>query len=218
MNFEFVFDLWPMFLKGTMITVVLTVSVVIISTPLAFSVALFRDSNSILIRVIFAVCSWITRGIPPLLLLLIVFFVPSQFGLKMPSLLSAIIAMSLYMCFYYGEVFRGGLAAISKGQYEAANALGLSKSRTFSRIILPQLCKPALAPYMSHTSTLLKNTALASAIAVPELTGLSRDIFAVTYRPFETLIIVAAIYGLISVLIFYIQHTVENSGFMRSMS
>jgi His/Glu/Gln/Arg/opine family amino acid ABC transporter permease subunit len=212
MNLDFatVFALWPAFLKGTLVTIALTLSILVISTPSGFLVAFARNARNPLISVPFLVASWITRGIPPLLLLLIVFFIPAQYGFKIPSFISATIAMSLYMSFYFGEVFRGGLASIDRGQYEAGDALGLSSSRIFVRVILPQLLPVVTPSYISHSSTLLKNTALASAVAVQELTGIAKDLFAVTYRPFETLLVVAIIYGLISALLFVAQGSVER--------
>lgn len=212
MDFTSVLPLWPAFARGTFVTVSLTISILLISTPAAVLVALARDSRKPYVSVPFLTLSWITRGIPPLLLLLIAYFVPAQFGIRLPAFVSALIAMSVYMAFYFGEVFRGGLASINRGQYEAGDALGLSRFHIFRRIVLPQLIKPVIPPYISHASTLLKNTALATAVGVREVTGIAKDLFAVTYRPFETLLVVAVIYGILSACLFLLQSWAERHG------
>lgn len=210
LDFSTVFAVWPALLSGTLMTLALTGAVLLISTPLGFAYALARNSRSIVLGIVMAVVSWLIRGIPPLLLLLIVFFVPGQFGLNMPSFLSALIGMSLYMSCYFGEVFRGGLASIDRGQYQAADALGLATGRTFRRIIVPQMLPAILPSYVSHASSLLKNTALASAVAVRELTGVAKGLFSVTYRPLETLLVVALIYAVISGAMFALQFGLEH--------
>lgn len=210
LDFSTVWPLWPAFLKGTLMTVALTLSILVIATPAGFAVAFLRNTRNALVRRVLFGASWVVRGVPPLLVLLIAYFVPTQFGLDLPPFISAVSAMSLYMAFYFGEVFRGGLASIHRGQYEAAQSLGLSAPRTFLRIVLPQLV-PAVTPsYVSHASTLLKNTALASAVAVRELTGIGKDLFTVTYRPLETLMLVGVIYCVLSASLFYVQHVVER--------
>jgi His/Glu/Gln/Arg/opine family amino acid ABC transporter permease subunit len=210
MDFTAVFAAWPVLLSGTLMTLGLTGAVLLVATPAGFLFALARNSRHVWLQRTMAVASWLVRGIPPLLLLLIVFFVPGQFGVNMPSFLSALVGMGLYMAFYFAEIFRGGLASVGRGQFQAAESLGLSPLRTFGRIILPQMLPAVLPSYISHASSLLKNTALASAVAVRELTGVAKSLFAVTYRPLETLIVVAAIYALISALLFLVQFALER--------
>lgn len=210
MDFSSVLLIWPALLKGTLMTLALTGSVLAISTPAGLAIALARNVRSLPLQVLMVVVSAVIRGIPPLLLLLIVFFVPGQFGLNIPSFLSALIGMSLYMSFYFAEIFRGALLSIDHGQYEAADVLGLSPLRKFRRIVLPQMLPVALPSYVSHASALLKNTALASAVAVPELTGVAKGLFAVTFRPLETLLVVGAIYAVLSGLMFLVQFAFER--------
>lgn len=195
----------PALLKGTLVTVELTVAVLVIATPLGALVALARSSPSAPVRTGVMVLSWIFRGIPPLLLLFFAFFALPFMGIRLSPLPSAVVAMSAYMAFYFAEAFIGGLNSVPRGQWQAARALGLSPSRTLLRIILPQTIPAALPPYISHATEILKGTALAAAVAVPELSSAAKRVFVVTYRPLEVLIIAAAIYAVLDGLLLILQ-------------
>jgi len=210
LDFATVLGLWPAFASGAGMTLLLTACVLVVATPLAMLVATGRNSRSRLSRTILAVLSWIVRGIPPLLILLIVFFVPADFGVNLPPFVSAITGLSLYMSFTFAEVFRAGLLSIDRGQYQAADALGLPPWRIFRRLILPQMMPAVLPPYVSHVSSLLKNTSLATVVAIRELTAVGKSLLAVTYRPLETLIVVGAIYAAFSAVLFVVQASLER--------
>ena len=133
----------------------------------------------------------------PLLVLFLVFFGLPLVGPRLSPFVSAAVAMTVYMTFYFGEIFRAGLESVPAGQWRAAEALGLSPARTLFRIIMPQTIPAALPPYISHATDLMKGTALAAAVAVPELTNAAKQVFAVSYRPFEILLAAAAIYAVL---------------------
>jgi His/Glu/Gln/Arg/opine family amino acid ABC transporter permease subunit len=212
MSFDFgiVLVVWPALLRGTAVTVELTLVVLAAATPLAVLAALARDSRSKAVALTTAVVSWILRGIPPLLVLFVVFFALPPLGVKLAPFPSAAIAMTLYMTFYFGEVFRAGLASVPAGQWAAAQALGLSRPRTFLRIVVPQMIPAALPPYVSHATEVLKGTALAAAVAVPELTNAAKQVFAVTFRPFEILIAAALIYAVLDGALLLLQARGEH--------
>ena len=210
LDFIAVLAAWRPFMAGTLMTILLTAAILVVSTPAGLALAVARDSRWGIVRLCVAVASGVCRGVPPLLLLLIVFFVPAQFGLNLSSFLSAVIGMSTYMSFYFAEVFRGGLASVGRGQYQAADSLGLGPVRTFRRIIFPQILPTVIPSYVSHASSLLKETALASAVAVQELTGVAKGLFSVTYRPIETLLVVGVIYAALSTVMFGLQFMFER--------
>lgn len=196
---------WPALLQGTLVTLQLTVAVLVVATPLGCLVALSRTSSSARLRAATMTLSWIFRGVPPLLLLFFAFFALPFTGIRLDPLPSAIVAMSSYMPFYFGEAFIAGLNSVPKGQWQAAKALGLSPVRTIIRIILPQMIPAALPPYISHATEILKGTALAAAVAVPELSSAAKRIFVVTYRPLEVLIVAAAIYAVLDAILLSLQ-------------
>ncbi len=210
LDFTAILTVWPALLRGAGMTLLLAGSVMVIATPCAMLVALGRNSRSAALRGTLGVLSWIVRGIPPLLLLLMVFFLPNDFGVSLPPFASAVAGLSLYMGFTFGEVFRAGLLSIDRGQYQAADALGLPPLRIFRRVVLPQMLPVVLPPYVSHLSSLLKNTSLATVVAVRELTSVGKSLLAVTYRPVETLLVVGVIYAAFSAVLLLAQYRLER--------
>lgn len=197
LDFHILLVVWPALLKGTLVTLELTLVVLAAATPGGIVVALLRDSPLAWLRGAMAVVSWVLRGVPPLLVLFLVFFGLPLVGPRLSPFVSAAIAMTIYMTFYFGEVFRAGLESVPQGQWRAAAALGLSPARTLFRIVMPQMIPASLPPYISHATDLMKGTALAAAVAVPELTNAAKQVFVVTYRPFEILLAAAAIYAVL---------------------
>jgi His/Glu/Gln/Arg/opine family amino acid ABC transporter permease subunit len=210
LDFSGVPTVWPALLQGTLVTLQLTIAVLVIATPLGCLLALLRNSPSARVRAVLMTLSWIFRGIPPLLILFFAFFALPLVGITMNPLPSAIVAMSSYMAFYFAEAFVGGLNSVPAGQWQAAKALGLSPARTLVRIILPQTIPAALPPYISHATEILKGTALASAVAVPELASAAKRVFVVTYRPLEILIVAAAIYAVLDAVLLLLQMAGER--------
>lgn len=210
LDFSALLLVWPALLNGAAATLLLAGTVLVAATPCAVLVALARDGRHAWLRRTLAVASWVVRGIPPLLLLLIVFFLPTDYGVTLPPFASAVTGLAIYMTFTYGEVFRAGLASVDRGQYHAADALGLPPLRTFRRVVLPQVLPVVLPSFVSHTSSLLKNTSLATVVAVRELTAVGKSLLAVTYRPLETLIVVGAVYAAFSAVLLLLQHRLER--------
>lgn len=210
LDFSGVPMVWPALLRGALVTLELTVAVLVIATPLGAVVAMLRTSPNTAVRAVIMTLSWIFRGIPPLLLLFFAFFALPFLGIRLNPLPSAIIAMSAYMAFYFAEAFIAGLNSVPTGQWQAARALGLSPARTLLRIILPQMIPAALPPYISHATEILKGTALAAAVAVPELSSAAKRVFVVTYRPLEILMVAAAIYAVMDALLLTLQMVGER--------
>jgi His/Glu/Gln/Arg/opine family amino acid ABC transporter permease subunit len=209
-DFTTLLPLWPRLLAGARVTVELTLVVLLLATPLAVLVALLRNLRVPLLAWPLAALSAAFRGVPPLLLLFIAFFGLPALGWKPSPFTAAAVAMAAYMAFYFGEVFRGALAAVPPATVQAATALGLSPLRIFFRIRLPLAAPSAIPPYVSHATEVLKGTALTAAIAVPELTGTAGQLFAVTFRPFEVLLAVALIYGVLDGVLLAAQSLAER--------
>ncbi|MGL4981960.1 MAG: amino acid ABC transporter permease [Treponemataceae bacterium] len=136
----------------------------------------------------------IIRGTPLILQLIFVYFAPGhlfQF-LNYDRFTAAIIALSINYAAYFAEIYRGGIQAIPKGQYEAAKVLGFTKSQTFFKIILPQVIKNILPALSNEFITLVKDTALTQVIGVQELFRIAQN---AASRQFSTTpIIIAGIF------------------------
>ncbi len=138
------------------------------------------------------------RGTPLLLQLIIVFYLPSYlFGINLNRFLAAILAYVLNYSAYFAEIYRGGILSIPQGQYEAAQVLGFKKSTTFFRIVLPQVVKRIILPMSNEFTTLVKDTALISTLAVVEIFRIARSASA-TSVSIMPLFIAGAIYLLLN--------------------
>ena len=113
---------------------------------------------------------WIIRGTPLMLQLFVVFYLPSlAWGVSFDRMTAAIIAFVINYAAYFSEIFRGGIEGIPKGQYEAGQVLGMTKSQIFFKIVLMQVVKRIVAPMSNEIITLVKDTSLARVIMVPEM-------------------------------------------------
>ena len=114
---------------------------------------------------------WIIRGTPLMLQLIVVFYGPGlMFGLpSMGRFTAVILAFSINYACYFSEIYRGGIESIPKGQYEAGQVLGMTKSQIFFRVVLLQVIKRILAPMSNEGITLVKDTSLARIVAVYEI-------------------------------------------------
>ena len=139
------------------------------SLPLGLLIALGRMSRRRWISAPISFYILIMRGTPLMLQLFTVyFFLPRLVG-PIPRLQSTLIAFSLNYAAYFAEIYRGGIMNIDRGQHEAAQVLGFTRAQTFMQIILPQTFKRVLLPISNEVITLVKDTSLATAIAVSEL-------------------------------------------------
>ena len=114
---------------------------------------------------------WIIRGTPLMLQLFVVFYVPGLvFGMPMRNrMLAAVIAFVINYACYFSEIYRGGIESIPKGQYEAGQVLGMTKTQIFFKIVLMQVVKRIVPPMSNEIITLVKDTSLARIIAVSEI-------------------------------------------------
>lgn len=143
----------------------------LISVPLGLLVCFGSMSRFRLLRVPVKLFVWVIRGTPLMLQLILVFFGPGLlFGLpSMDRFSAALLAFSVNYACYFSEIYRGGIASIPQGQYEAGQVLGLTRSQVFFRVVLLQVIKRILPPMAGEVITLVKDTALARTISVYEI-------------------------------------------------
>lgn len=147
----------------------------IFSIPLGLLVALAKKSQIGLISIPVNIYIMIMRGTPLILQIIFIYFAPFYiFRQTYDRFTAVIVAFSINYAAYFAEIFRGGIEAIPKGQYEASTCLGLTKTHTFIYIILPQVVKIILPASANEVITLVKDTALAQVIGVTELFALAQ--------------------------------------------
>ena len=160
----------PYMLQSTIMTLEIFVLTLAIALPLGLPIALGSNSR---VKPLAWLCRFyvlIFRGTPLMLqLFFFYFFFPLVLHMKMSVFVTVILTFVLNYAAYLAEIYRGGINSVDKGQHEAAFALGLSKKQTMLDIILPQTMKAVLPPIVNEAITLVKDTALASALPMVEL-------------------------------------------------
>lgn len=190
-------NLWvyaPGFLNAAWIVFAVTILVIIVSWICGLAAALGRTSSIKPVRWLCSFYIWFIRGTPTLIQVFIVYFGFPQLGLKLSPFVAGVLALGVNSGAYVAEIIRAGLSAIPRGQMESAMALGISRHKTMTTIILPQVFRIILPPLTNEAITCLKNTSLLSTITVMELTLYSQMLIATTFRPFEFYIATAIIY------------------------
>jgi len=200
----------PLLLKGAGYTVLLSIIGMGVGVMLGFGLALMRLSRTALLRWPAAVYVSAFRGTPLLVQLFLIYYGLPQFGLEMPPLVAAGIGFSLNVAAYACEILRSAIAAVDKGQWEAASVLGMSRGQTLRRVILPQAARTAVAPLSNSFIGLVKDTSLAATIQVPELFRQAQLITARTYEIFTMYLAAAAIYWIVSTVLAALQHRLER--------
>ena len=165
----YIYTLLPAMMEGLEMTLKVFFLTLILSIPLGILVSIGRLSNIKLISKITQLYIWVMRGTPLMLQIVFVFFGLPIVGVIFDRFTAVLIAFILNYAAYFGEIFRGGMESIDKGQYEAAKVLGLTPYRTFRRIILPQVLKTVLPSITNEIITLVKDTSLVYIVGLGEL-------------------------------------------------
>jgi len=166
---NYLYNLMFSLLEGLNTTLEIFSLTLVLSIFLGIIVALCRLSKLKLLSSITQFYILIMRGTPLLLQLIFIFFGLPLIGVTLDRFIASLIAFVLNYAAYFGEIFRGGIESIDKGQYEAAVVLGLSKFKTFIRIILPQTIKRTLPPVSNEVLTLIKDTSLVYVVGLGEV-------------------------------------------------
>lgn len=194
-NWNVIWQYKYVFLKGAATTLWLTLLIVVFGTILGILIGMIRRSNVPILPVIAKIYIEIFRAFPTLVLLIWFYYVaPIMFGFQFSPFNTAFVALSISLSAFVAETFRAAIESIPKNQFESGITLGLSQTQTMLYIILPQAVKNMLPNLLGLYVTQLKNTSLASVIAVDELLHKSSTISSSTYRPLEIYTAVAVIY------------------------
>lgn len=157
---------------------------------------------------------WVIRGTPLMLQLFVVFYVPPLVTggrFSFPRMNAALIAFVINYAAYFSEIYRGGIESIPKGQYEAGQVLGMKKSQIFFRVVLMQVVKRITAPIGNEIITLVKDTSLASVIAIPEILMNAKDFSmeGLIWPLFYSALFFLAFCGILTLLFSYIEKKLD---------
>lgn len=152
---------------------------------------------------------WIIRGVPLMLQILIIYYVPGfLFGTPIFERFTAVIvAFTINYACYFSEIYRGGIESIPKGQYEAGQVLGMTKSEVFFKVVLMQVFKRILAPMSNEVITLVKDTALARVIMIVEIIQTAQNFagYGLMWPLFYTAVFYLAFVGILTLLFGYLE-------------
>jgi cystine transport system permease protein len=203
-------NLWPLAKAALTMTIPLTIISFAIGLVIALAVALARLSSNVVLSNIARFYISIIRGTPLLVQLFIVFFALPEFGVKIDPFPAAVIAFSLNVGGYAAEIIRSAIQSIPKGQWEAAETIGLNYTGTLRRIVLPQAARVAVPPLSNTLISLVKDTSLASTILVTELLRQAQIIAAPTFEFFALYGTAAIYYWVICLVLSFGQSRLER--------
>nr|WP_227322771.1 ectoine/hydroxyectoine ABC transporter permease subunit EhuD [Acidisoma silvae] len=189
----------PELLTGLRLTVGMTFGGMAIALVLGLILALGRISHSLWLRAPVVAFVELIRGSPLLLQLFYIYYVLPVFGLRMTPVEAGLLGLGINYGAYLSEVFRGGIAAVSQGQREAAESLGMSGAQTMRFVILPQAWRIVIPPTGNYFVSLFKDTALVSTISIAELMFQGQLIASDTFRYMRIYSVIFVIYVAISV-------------------
>lgn len=214
MDFAYILHTMKILLSGAQNTIFLFVVVIVLSIPLGFFVTMLARLKIPPLKWLITAYIFVMRGTPLLLQLLFIYFglpVIPYIGkyFIFGGLTAATIGFVLNYAAYFAEIFRGGLLSIDKGQYEAAKVLGLTKTQTMIKVILPQMFRVTLPTVTSEIVNLIKDTALLYAVAVQDIlyyakTTVARD------SNITALFLAGVIYLVINTVLQVVLKKIEN--------
>jgi polar amino acid transport system permease protein len=198
LDFSPLLDSWQFLLGGLGLTLALAALTVLCSLIVGTAVGLARCYGPSWLRVplVFYIDSM--RAIPVLVVLVWGYFaLPIVTGVTLPPFWAALVALSLHIAAYVAEIIRAGVTSVRPGQTRAALALGMSRTQAIREIILPQAIVRMLPAFGSILSITIKDTAIASVIAVPEYMNRSQTVAGQSFHPIEVFLVAMAVYFII---------------------
>jgi len=192
-NWQVFVDALPLLWTGLQITAQLGAASIAAGLALGLLIALLRLYAPAPARLIAGIYIDLFRSVPLLVLLIVIYYALPFVGARLSPFASAVCALGLVSAAYFAEIFRAGMQAVPPGQIEAAQALGMSFPRTLVDIVLPQALRIVIPPLTGNCINVIKDTALASVVAMPDLLKQATQAQALAANP-TPLIAAALIY------------------------
>ncbi|MDE2581077.1 MAG: ectoine/hydroxyectoine ABC transporter permease subunit EhuD [Rhodospirillales bacterium] len=202
-SFAFALSILPILGIGLVVTIKATILGFIVALVVGLVLALLRRSRSRLVAWPTAALIEFIRDTPLLVQLYFLYFVLPNYGVVLPAFLTGTIALGIQYSAYTSEVYRAGLEAVARGQWEASAALNLSRARVYRDIVIPQAI-PRIVPALgNYLVSMLKDTPLLATVTVVEMLNLAQTIGDRTFRYLVPLSLVGLIFLLLSLLCTY---------------
>ncbi len=208
---DYIIEVLLYLLQGSK-TTLLVFSMTLLSIPLGLFIAVIRKLNIPLVSKIIDLYTWVIRGTPLLLqIFFVVYGVPILFGsiFLIDEIYGAVLTFIINYTAYFVEIFRGGMNAIPKSQYDASKALSLNPYQMYRYVILPQTIHKTLPSIANEMITLVKDTALVSAVAISDILRNTRETVSRDFRV-EAYFIAAILYLIFTYVIVFIFKRIEK--------
>ncbi len=199
MNFspQVMLDVLPALLRGTLVTLYVTAAGMVLAIVVGLVLAVARRGGNRIAVAAVDLFVTVVRSTPLLIQLYLLFYVLPLYGVSFSPLLTGIVGLGLHYSSFLSEVFRAGIEAVPRGQWEASVALQFSRATTWKRIILPQAFRVVLPQIGNYLISMYKHAALLATITVVELLGAALNFAGETFRYFEVFTLVGIIYFII---------------------
>jgi polar amino acid transport system permease protein len=214
-DFSALIPYWQSFLEGALTTVEMTAVAVVIGLVIGVLCAIARRSSYAWLRLVVGTYIEIVRNTPFIVQIFFIFFGLSSIGITMPVFFASVFAMVINVGAYTAEIVRAGMEAVHPSQIEAAEALGLSRFQIYRDIILMPAIERVYPALTSQFILMMLSTSITSQISAEELTGVANNIQSYTFRSFETYIVIAILYLMITYLLRIGLHLVALGIFPR---
>ena len=199
-DWDFTFQILPLLGQAAIVTVQATVIGYALALVVGLVFALLRRSPSQVVAIVTREAVEFIRSTPLLVQIYFLYFVFPEFGIRLSAWTAGLLALGLHYGCYTSEVYRAGLDAVPRGQWEAAIALNLSPYRTYRDIILPQAIPPIVPALGNYLIGIFKETPLLSVIAIIELLGRAKIIGSETFRYLEPITLVGVFFLVMSLV------------------
>lgn len=208
MSFETILSIlennWPMFLRGAYMTLVIAIISTIIGAIIGFIIGILHTTpvrKRTLKSTVLKLCNFLLtcyvelfRGTPMIVQAMVVFYGLAAYGLKLEPFVAALVVVGLNTGAYMAEIVRGGIISIDKGQYEAAQAIGMSHIQTMIYVVLPQVARNILPSTGNQLVMNIKDTAVLNVITVNELYYQTKSVAGANFKFAESFFIACVIY------------------------
>jgi His/Glu/Gln/Arg/opine family amino acid ABC transporter permease subunit len=198
-------------LHGAGLTVAISGLAILAGVPLGLLLALARTAHARGLRWAAAVYSSFVRAAPVVTFTMLIFFGLPALGFSLDPLPAAVIALTLNTAAFNAEIWRAAIADFPSGQFEAAQAVGMSRRVIFRRIVFPQIWRASLPALVNEMTLLIKASPAIAIIGVVDLTRKARQIAATTYEPLPPFVAAAVLYGVTLALLVAASRTLERS-------
>ena len=183
LNWEVMAQYAPKILEGFFVTIHLAVVVVLTGLCTGLALAVIRSFRVRVLNLAIVLVVDVLRAVPPLVLIIILYFALPTVGVRMSGFVATWLALSGILAAFAEEIFWAGILAVPRGQWEAARSTGLSFVQTMSHVVLPQAVRLTIPPLTSRTIAITKGTALGATVAVGEILYQAQSGYSFSYNP-----------------------------------